>query len=139
MSSPAATIDLFIRRAFPADRDAVAATITAGFFDDPVTVWLLPDVERRRKIVRPMSCRPGSAGTAFASSSSTGPTRSAGKPMSRSGVTVRTTGRGDRRVTRIVGRRTAPPSESAVGVATVDGCRPARGFRSSASRSSTSR
>ena len=54
MSSPAATINLEIRRASSTDRDAVAATITAGFFDDPVTVWLLPDVERRREIVQPL-------------------------------------------------------------------------------------
>ena len=52
MSGPAATINPEIRRASSTDRDAVAATITAGFFDDPVTVWLLPDVERRREIAQ---------------------------------------------------------------------------------------
>jgi GNAT superfamily N-acetyltransferase len=47
-------IDLGIRRAAITDRAAVAATVAAGFFDDPVTQWLLPDVDRRRQVVLPM-------------------------------------------------------------------------------------
>jgi len=46
--------DLSIRRAGPADRETVAATITAAFFDDPVTRWLLPDVDRRHAVAEPM-------------------------------------------------------------------------------------
>ena len=46
--------DLSIRRAAITDRTAVAATVAAGFFDDPVTQWLLPDVHRRRQVVLPM-------------------------------------------------------------------------------------
>jgi GNAT superfamily N-acetyltransferase len=43
-----------IRKAREADRSAVAATVAAGFFDDPVTCWLLPDIEVRRAIIEPM-------------------------------------------------------------------------------------
>jgi GNAT superfamily N-acetyltransferase len=43
-----------IRRAATTDRTAVAATVAAGFFDDPVTQWLLPDVDRRREVILPM-------------------------------------------------------------------------------------
>ena len=46
--------NLGIRRAGPDDKTVVAATVAAGFFDDPVTRWILPDVERRREIVGPM-------------------------------------------------------------------------------------
>jgi GNAT superfamily N-acetyltransferase len=46
--------DLSIRRAGPADRHTVAATITAAFFDDPVTRWLLPDLERRQAVAEPV-------------------------------------------------------------------------------------
>jgi len=48
------TIDLGIRRATTTDRTAVAAIIAAGFFDDPVTRWLLPHVDRRRDVILPM-------------------------------------------------------------------------------------
>jgi GNAT superfamily N-acetyltransferase len=54
MTSTTAATDLGIRKAGPEDRDAVGATIAAGFFDDPVTVWLLPDVDRRREVIQPM-------------------------------------------------------------------------------------
>lgn len=47
-------IGLGIRQATASDTAVVAATISAAFFDDPVTCWLLPDVERRREIARPM-------------------------------------------------------------------------------------
>ena len=40
--------ELGVRHAVPDDRDRVAATITAAFWDDPVTEWLLPDPEQRR-------------------------------------------------------------------------------------------
>ena len=43
-----------IRRANTSDKSAVAATVAAGFLDDPVTCWLLPDVEYRRSIIQPM-------------------------------------------------------------------------------------
>ena len=33
---------------------AIAATVAAGFFDDPVTQWLLPDEQHRRQVVQPM-------------------------------------------------------------------------------------
>ena len=47
-------IDLGIRRTDVSDTAAVAATVAAGFFDDPVTQWLLPDEHRRRQLVQPM-------------------------------------------------------------------------------------
>jgi GNAT superfamily N-acetyltransferase len=47
-------LDTGIRRAGTTDRTAVAATVAAGFFDDPVTQWLLPDAEHRREVIRPM-------------------------------------------------------------------------------------
>ncbi len=43
-----------IRRASAADRATVAATVSAAFFDDPVTRWLLPDVQQRREVIEPM-------------------------------------------------------------------------------------
>ncbi len=43
--------DIRIRRATASDSPIVAATVAAGFFDDPVTRWLLPDVDPRRQIV----------------------------------------------------------------------------------------
>ncbi len=46
-----AAADVRIRRAGAADAPIVAAIVAAGFFDDPVTRWLLPDVERRRQVV----------------------------------------------------------------------------------------
>ena len=48
------SLDPGIRRAGATDRTAVAATVAAGFFDDPVTQWLLPDVEHRREVILPM-------------------------------------------------------------------------------------
>ena len=36
-----------VRRAAPADRDALAAMLTRAFDDDPVTTWFFPDAERR--------------------------------------------------------------------------------------------
>ncbi|MGH9222876.1 MAG: GNAT family N-acetyltransferase [Acidimicrobiales bacterium] len=46
--------DLRVRKVGAEHRDAVAAAITAGFFDDPVTVWLLPDECRRAEILEPL-------------------------------------------------------------------------------------
>jgi GNAT superfamily N-acetyltransferase len=43
-----------IRRAGATDVHALATTVAAGFFDDPVTQWLLPDVDQRRQVVVPM-------------------------------------------------------------------------------------
>ena len=48
------SLDTGIRRAGATDRAAVAAIVAAGFFDDPVTQWLLPDVEHRREVILPM-------------------------------------------------------------------------------------
>ena len=48
------SLDTGIRRAGATDRTAAAATVAAGFFDDPVTQWLLPDVEHRREVILPM-------------------------------------------------------------------------------------
>ena len=43
-----------IRRADHSDQRAVATTVAAAFFDDPVTCWLLPDVDERRQVIVPM-------------------------------------------------------------------------------------
>jgi GNAT superfamily N-acetyltransferase len=48
------SLETGIHRAGATDRTAVAATVAAGFFDDPVTQWLLPDVEHRQKVIVPM-------------------------------------------------------------------------------------
>lgn len=47
-------VGIGIRRANASDRATVAATISAAFFDDPVTRWLLPDAQRRLEIIEPM-------------------------------------------------------------------------------------
>jgi hypothetical protein len=46
-------IDFGVRRAATTDRTAVAATVAAAFFDDPLTQWLLPDVVRRQEVILP--------------------------------------------------------------------------------------
>jgi GNAT superfamily N-acetyltransferase len=47
--------DLDVRRRSECrDVPAIAATVAAAFFDDPVTRWLLPDAQRRRQLVQPM-------------------------------------------------------------------------------------
>lgn len=38
-----------IRRAGEADRDAVAGVLDAGFFHDPVSMWIFPEEEYRRR------------------------------------------------------------------------------------------
>lgn len=48
------TLGLGIHRADSSEREAVATTIAAGFFDDPVVRWLLPDADRRREILQPL-------------------------------------------------------------------------------------
>jgi GNAT superfamily N-acetyltransferase len=48
------TIDASIRRATVADTATVAATVAAAFFDDPVTRWILPDLDRRRQVATAM-------------------------------------------------------------------------------------
>lgn len=45
---------LGIHPAAPAELSAVAATVTAAFIDDPVTVWLLPDERRRLELAQPL-------------------------------------------------------------------------------------
>ena len=46
-------VDVRLRRAAVTDRTRVAAIVAAAFFDDPVTQWLLPDIDRRRELVLP--------------------------------------------------------------------------------------
>jgi GNAT superfamily N-acetyltransferase len=46
--------DLDIRRTDVSDTAAVAATVAAAFFDDPVTRWLVPDPQRRQRLIQPM-------------------------------------------------------------------------------------
>ena len=48
------TRDRTIRRAGADEVDIVARTVAAAFFDDPVTRWLLPDVDQRQRVVEPM-------------------------------------------------------------------------------------
>ena len=53
MSPTTEALDVRIRRAATTDRHKVAAIVATAFFDDPVTEWLLPDVERRREVILP--------------------------------------------------------------------------------------
>lgn len=46
--------DLGIHPAAHAELSAAAATVTAAFIDDPVTVWLLPDERRRVQLAQPL-------------------------------------------------------------------------------------
>jgi GNAT superfamily N-acetyltransferase len=46
--------DLGIRRTDVSDTSAVAVTVAAAFFDEPVTRWLLPDEHRRQRLIQPM-------------------------------------------------------------------------------------
>jgi GNAT superfamily N-acetyltransferase len=48
------TRDRSIRRAGVEDADVVARIVAAAFFDDPVTRWLLPDMDQRRQVVEPL-------------------------------------------------------------------------------------
>jgi GNAT superfamily N-acetyltransferase len=48
------TIESGIRRATVGDTSGVARTVAAGFFDDPVTQWILPQVERRQQVATAM-------------------------------------------------------------------------------------
>ncbi|WP_421120017.1 GNAT family N-acetyltransferase [Aquihabitans daechungensis] len=48
------TTDLAIHRADADETAAVAATVAAAFFEDPVTQWLVPDLARRRALVQPL-------------------------------------------------------------------------------------
>jgi GNAT superfamily N-acetyltransferase len=43
-----------IRQADAADLPELATTVAAAFFDDPVTCWLLPDADQRRRVIVPM-------------------------------------------------------------------------------------
>jgi len=47
------TTDLGVRKATGADLPAVVETLTAAFFDDPVSVWWVPDPQRRRQLLPP--------------------------------------------------------------------------------------
>ena len=53
MATITETTDFGIRRVGMEDKAAVAATAAAGFFDDPVMIWLLPEAERRRQLSKP--------------------------------------------------------------------------------------
>jgi hypothetical protein len=48
------TIAASVRRATADDTFRVARTVAAGFFDDPVTQWILPQVERRQQVATAM-------------------------------------------------------------------------------------
>lgn len=52
--SPTPTTELGIRRAGLDEQVAVATTVAAAFFDDPVTTWLLPHEPTRRALVQPL-------------------------------------------------------------------------------------
>ena len=45
---------LSVRRAMPEDRDHIATALTGAFFDDPVVVWMIPDVDRRHQVLPTM-------------------------------------------------------------------------------------
>jgi GNAT superfamily N-acetyltransferase len=47
-------VDTGVRRAGWDDRDLVGAIVAAAFFDDPTTVWLYPDPQRRAEVLQPM-------------------------------------------------------------------------------------
>ncbi len=52
--TPTIDLDLRIRRTDVSDTAAVAATVAAAFFDEPVTTWLLPNEQRRRQLIQAM-------------------------------------------------------------------------------------
>jgi len=54
MNTTTTATDLVIHRAGLDETAAVAATVAAAFFDDPVTRWLVPDLARRRALVQPL-------------------------------------------------------------------------------------
>ncbi len=43
-----------VRKTTDADRDIASAVLTAAFFDDPVTNWIVPDRARRPAVLPPM-------------------------------------------------------------------------------------
>lgn len=43
-----------VRQAVPEDRATASAVLSAGFFDDPVTEWLVPERDRRQAIMPPV-------------------------------------------------------------------------------------
>ena len=45
---------LSVRRAMPEDRDHIATALTGAFFEDPVVVWMIPDVDRRHQVLPTM-------------------------------------------------------------------------------------
>jgi GNAT superfamily N-acetyltransferase len=54
MTTTTQATGLGIRRAGPDDEMAVATTVAAAFYDDPVLVWLVPDPVRRQEVLVPM-------------------------------------------------------------------------------------
>ena len=47
-------IQIGVRKAEPADRTIASAVITAAFFDDPVTEWIVPDPADRPAVLPPV-------------------------------------------------------------------------------------
>lgn len=43
-----------VRRAAASERATLTATLTAGFMEDPVVGWMLPDPNRRRELLEPL-------------------------------------------------------------------------------------
>src|SRR5688572_22925925 len=48
------TTPIAVRRANAHDRETAAAVLTASFFDDPVTEWIVPDLGDRAAVSPPM-------------------------------------------------------------------------------------
>lgn len=54
MTMTLSTTQTAVRKAETNDRTATSAVLTAGFFDDPVTNWLVPERDRRPAIMPPV-------------------------------------------------------------------------------------
>lgn len=54
MTVTAQGFDTRIRQAATTDLQRVASIVAAAFFDDPVTEWLLPDLDRRTELIQPI-------------------------------------------------------------------------------------
>lgn len=51
MSAVAATAPTPVRRALRSDEDVVVHVLTDGLADDPLSVWMMPDADRRRRLL----------------------------------------------------------------------------------------
>lgn len=54
MTTTASKTQIAVRKADGADRTTASEVLTAAFFDDPVTDWLVPDRARRRAVLPPV-------------------------------------------------------------------------------------